>query len=176
MDSTERKKLTPKQAAFVDEYLIDLNATQAATRAGYSKKTANEQGARLLANASVAAAIQVQMKKRSEETGITAKYVLETIVDTVERCRQAKQVTDRKGDPVLVETPSGEIAPAFTFDSGGVLKGCELLGKHLKLFTEKVETTGKDGGPVQHETNHNIDFANLTDEQLRALATIKINA
>jgi phage terminase small subunit len=68
--------LTPRQAAFVQEYLIDLNATQAATRAGYSGATANEQGARLLANASVAAAIEMGQKARAERTEITADLVL----------------------------------------------------------------------------------------------------
>lgn len=68
--------LTPKQQCFVDEYLIDLNATQAAIRAGYSARTANEQGARLLANASVAAAIQAGQAERSERTQITADQVL----------------------------------------------------------------------------------------------------
>ncbi len=49
--------LTPKQARFVEEYLLDLNATQAATRAGYSKKTANEQGAQLLAKLRIRQAV-----------------------------------------------------------------------------------------------------------------------
>jgi len=68
--------LTPKQARFVEEYLVDLNATQAASRAGYSPRTANEQGARLLAKASVSAAIQAAQAKRSERTEITADRVL----------------------------------------------------------------------------------------------------
>jgi phage terminase small subunit len=69
---------------FVKEYLIDLNATQAAIRAGYSEKTANEQGARLLANVSVSEAIQHGMNERSKRTEITADYVLNTIVETIE--------------------------------------------------------------------------------------------
>lgn len=68
--------LTPKQRRFVDEYLIDLNATQAATRAKYSARTANEQGARLLANVSVQAAIQQRMKDREARTEITQDKVL----------------------------------------------------------------------------------------------------
>ena len=71
------KTLTPKQATFVREYLVDLNATQAATRAGYSARTANEQGARLLANASVAAAVRAGQEKRAAKTEITAERVLE---------------------------------------------------------------------------------------------------
>jgi phage terminase small subunit len=69
-------KLTAKQQRFVDEYLIDLNATQAAIRAGYSEKTANEQGARLLANVSVGQFIKQRMDDRSQRTEITQDMVL----------------------------------------------------------------------------------------------------
>jgi phage terminase small subunit len=68
--------LTPKQQAFVAEYLIDLNATQAAIRAGYSAETANEQGSRLLANVSVKAAVESAMEERASRTQITADRVL----------------------------------------------------------------------------------------------------
>lgn len=68
--------LTAKQKKFVAEYLVDLNATQAATRAGYSKKTAAEQGARLLTNVKVQESIQAAMNKRAERTEITADMVL----------------------------------------------------------------------------------------------------
>ena len=71
--------LTAKQQRFVDEYLIDLNATQAATRAGYSKKTANEQGSRLLANVSVSAAIRQGMNARSGRVEITQDMVLKEL-------------------------------------------------------------------------------------------------
>lgn len=140
--------LTPRQDRFVEEYLVDLNATQAAIRSGYSVKTADQQGPRLLANPKIAARIQELMEGRSKRTEITADYVLTTIRETVDRCRQVAPVLDRKGKQVYVETPDGAEVPAFAFDSGGVLKGCELLGKHLKLFTDKHEHTGKDGAPV----------------------------
>jgi len=68
--------LTAKQQRFVDEYLVDLNATQAAIRAGYSQKTANEQGARLLANVSVKEAVARGMNERSGRVGITQDMVL----------------------------------------------------------------------------------------------------
>lgn len=68
--------LTAKQQRFVDEYLIDLNATQAAIRAGYSKKTAQVQSARLLSNVMVSAAVAKGMESRSTRTGITQDMVL----------------------------------------------------------------------------------------------------
>ena len=71
--------MTPKQERFVQEYLIDLNATQAATRAGYSARTANEQGARLLANVSVRLRLQEAMKERTERTHITQDRVLQEL-------------------------------------------------------------------------------------------------
>ncbi|WP_122593263.1 terminase small subunit [Pseudomonas viridiflava] len=71
--------LTAKQQRFVDEYLIDLNATQAAARAGYSKKTANEQGSRLLANVSVSAAIRQGMNARAGRVEITQDMVLKEL-------------------------------------------------------------------------------------------------
>ena len=109
--------MTPKQKTFVDEYLIDLNATQAAIRAGYSEATARSQGQRLLTNVDVAKAIQVAMDERSDRTEITADYVLDVIKDTTERCRE-----------------QGE-----AFNPTSALKGAELMGKHLKMFTDKIE-------------------------------------
>jgi phage terminase small subunit len=68
--------LTPKQQRFVDQYLIDLNATQAAVRAGYSAKTAHSAGPRLLENVGVAAAIQAAFAARSERVQITQDQVI----------------------------------------------------------------------------------------------------
>jgi phage terminase small subunit len=74
-------KLTPRQARFCDEYLIDLNATQAAIRAGYSPRTANQQGARLLANVKIQAALGERMEKRAERTGIDADSVVRRLAE-----------------------------------------------------------------------------------------------
>jgi phage terminase small subunit len=133
------KKLTPKQQAFVDEYLIDFNATRAAIKAGYSEKTAKEIGAENLTKPNIQQAISNVQRKRSERTEITQDYVLITIQQTIERCKQAEPVLDREG------APTGE----YKFDSTAVLKGCDLLGKHLGMFKDKVELSGPDGGPVQ---------------------------
>jgi phage terminase small subunit len=71
--------MNPRRARFVQEYLVDLNATQAAARAGYSKRTSNEQGARLLADVSVRSAIEKAMAERSRRTEITSDRVLKEL-------------------------------------------------------------------------------------------------
>ena len=131
--------MTPKQERFVAEYLVGLNATQAAIRAGYAKKSADVEGSRLLANAKVAAAVAAAQAKRSERTEITQDYVLTSIMETMERCKQAVPVRYQNGDQVYVDTPDGEIAPAYKFDAGAVLKGAELLGRHLAMFTDRLQ-------------------------------------
>ncbi len=130
-------KLRPKQEHFAEEFLIDLNATQAAIRAGYSKRTARSQGQRLLTNVDIAKAIAAGQAERGKRTEIDADYVITSIRETMERCKQAVPVKCQNGDPVLVDTPDGDIVPAYKFDSGAVLKGAELLGRHLAMFTDK---------------------------------------
>lgn len=140
------KELTLKQQRFCEEYIVDLNATQAAIRAGYSELTARSIGSENLSKPDIQERIQTAMADRAARTAITADYVLGTIRDTVERCRQAEPVMEFDHEDKCMK-PTGE----WQFEHSGVLKGCELLGKHLKLFTEKHEVTGKDGGPVQFE-------------------------
>lgn len=123
--------MNDKQARFVQEYLIDLNATQAAIRAGYSKRTAYSQGQRLLKNAEVAAAVNKQQARVAEKAEVDQEWVVRKIIDTIERCGQAHPVVDRNGKPVMVETPDGTLAAAYTFDAGNVLRGTDQLMKHL---------------------------------------------
>ena len=113
-------RLTDKQARFVAEYLVDSNATQAAIRAGYSEKTAHSQGPRLLDNVEVKAALAAKQNRVLEKLELTAEKVLSDI--------------DR------IATAAESMA-----DFGAALKGRELLGKHLKLFTEKLEHSGPNG-------------------------------
>ena len=137
------KKLTPKQQLFVREYLKDLNATSAAIRANYSERTARQQASRLLSNVNIQNAIAELRDERNERLNIDVDYVIKTIVETIERCNQAKPVYDRDGEPVMTETPGGELAPAYKYDASNVLKGAELLGRHLGMFEPKadVDTT-----------------------------------
>ena len=127
-------KLTPKQEAFVREYLVDLNATQAAIRAGYSAKTAYSIGDENLKKPEIANAIKEAMDARAARTELTADYVLNGIRALVERCIQAEPVRDAEG------SPTGE----YKFEPAPALRGYELLGKHLGLFPNKVDVTVKD--------------------------------
>ncbi len=86
--------MTPKQEAFVREYLIDLNATQAAIRAGYSEATASEQGSRLLGNVKVAEAIALAKAERAEKCDIDALWVLREAKDLYQAARTAEKLSD----------------------------------------------------------------------------------
>jgi phage terminase small subunit len=126
------KKLTDKQKMFVKEYLIDLNATQAAIRAGYSAKetVAKQQGSENLAKPYIQEAIQEAMAERAEKVGIKAEDVLTGI----------KKLTELVSNPVNEE-----------FNATAGLKGYELQGKHLKLFTDKMEHSGDKDNPINHK-------------------------
>lgn len=132
--------LTPKQQRFVEEYLIDLNATQAAIRSGYSEKTARDIGCENLAKPNIAKAIEEARNKLSERTEITQDYVLSNIQKVVERCMQISPV-----DNCVIQNEEGDLAQAFMFKEQGALKGLELLGRHLGLFVDKVQHTGPNG-------------------------------
>jgi phage terminase small subunit len=140
--------LNAKQQQFVAEYLKDLNATAAYKRAGYSGQgnVAEASASRLLSDVKVQEAIQAAMNRRAERVEVTQDYVLKTIVDTIERCSQAEPVRDKDGEE------TGE----YKFDSGAVLKGAELLGRHLKLFTDKIDLGGK------------VEFSNITRKIVKA--------
>jgi phage terminase small subunit len=131
--------LTAKQQRFVDEYLIDLNAKQAAIRAGYSDKTAEVQASRLLSYAKIKQAIIEATKEMTERVHIDQDWVLARLKLISDRCVQETPVYDKDGNE------TGE----YRFDANGANRATELLGKHLAMFTDRSEITGKDGGPLQ---------------------------
>ena len=151
--------LTPKQARFVGEYLIDLNGTQAAIRAGYSERSAKQQGSRLLTNADIVAAVAKGQAEKAEKLGLSQEWVLRRLMQVVERCLQAEAVVDRKGEPVIIETPEGEMGAAYTFQAAGAIRALELLGKHLNTWgADKV---------IEHEHSHEhviIPASQIRDE------------
>ena len=128
------KTLNPKQQCFVDEYLIDRNATQAAIRAKYSPRTAESQASRLLTNVNVVAAVKKGIAKLEKRTEISQDYVINNIKEITERCMQVSVVRDYDGEPEMVEMPDGQEVVAVKFDAHNALKGNELLGKHLNMF------------------------------------------
>lgn len=130
--------MTPKQERFCQEYLIDLNGTQAAIRAGYSPKTAGQQGERLLRNVEIAESIQKVISARSERTQITADYVLSGLQEVAERCMQRAPVMVGNGKN-RHHAIDGDGRHIWEFDSSGANKAFELLGKHLALFRERFE-------------------------------------
>ena len=140
--------LTPKQQRFVEEYLIDLNATQAAIRAGYSEKTAKSIGQENLTKPDIQKAIEEAQNKRAERTEITQDYVLSNIQKVIERCMQQEAVQARDGSPLLVQGPEGDLACLFEFKETGALGGLELLGKHLGMFKDKIEHSGDPNNPI----------------------------
>ena len=136
-------KLTPKQARFIDEYMIDLNGTQAAIRAGYSKKTAFVIATENLKKPYLAHEIKKRLDERAASTGITAEKVLQDLRDLHMKCVGLMPVTKSIiKDGVAVEVTTIEFEPHA---ANGALT---LIGKHLKMFTDKVEHTGKDGVPL----------------------------
>lgn len=151
--------MTAKQRAFAQEYLIDLNATQAAIRAGYSAKTANEQGARLLANVSIQETIAKAMADRSRRTGINQDRVIRELAKIA--FVNASDVIDPEDASVLVDAARDDLAciqsvkvKQMTGDKGDMterevkladkLRALELLGKHLGMWTDKLELEGED--------------------------------
>lgn len=113
------QELTDRQARFCEEYLIDLNATQAAIRTGYSEKTANEQGARLLANVSVQGKIAELKAERAKRTEMTQDSVIQE----------------------LAAVARAEVKGVRAVDK---LKALELLGKHLGMFVERYEVNAAE--------------------------------
>lgn len=124
-----------------DEQIGNATECYMALRPKASRRTANSMGSKYLNDPLVQELLEEHTRRVAAKANVTQEYVLRTIQETIERCSQAKPVT-RGGEPVMVETPDGELAPAFTFDATNVLKGSELLGKHLKMWTDKVDLAG----------------------------------
>lgn len=130
--------VTPKQEKFCVEYLVDLNATQAAIRAGYSGRTAHSQGPRLLENVEVQNRIQELRKKAFNETIATAEEV-EAMLSKAMRGELDEEV-------VVVESSLG-ISKAKKvrkqISAKDRIKAAELMGKRHQLFTDKLQVTGE---------------------------------
>ena len=153
--------MNDKQERFVDEYLVDLNATKAAERAGYSKKTAYSQGQRLLKNVEIQKAIQDAQKKLSERTQITQERVLQEyakiaffdpkkIFNDDGTLKQIGELDDDVAAVIggidVVVNQSDKDEPEYTkkiklIDKKGAL---DSIARHLGMFKDKVEVDHKN--------------------------------
>lgn len=162
-------KLTPKQKRFVDEYLIDLNATQAAIRAGYSKNTAAEQGARLLINVNISEEIQKRRVELQNKLEITQEKVLQELaaIAFANGADFAKVEDDNTVKMIPTDELSSEKLPAIAgikVNQYGVevklhdkVKALELLGKYLGTF---------EGNGAQSQAENNLlDAINSCGEE-----------
>lgn len=183
--------LTPKQRCFVEEYLVDLNATQAAIRAGYSEKTAQEQASRLLSNVMVSEAVKSAQEERSRRTEITQDMVLQELAKIGFANMQDYMRANAYGDPhldfsqltrdqaaALIEVTVEDFKEGRGEDARDIRrvkfkladkKGALVdIGKHLGMFRERVELTGRDGGPI--ESNATIGLSEAAQRALDELA------
>jgi phage terminase small subunit len=178
--------LTPKQERFVEEYLIDLNATQAAVRAGYSEKTAYAIGHENLRKPEIQEALTAARKRIAEKTGITPERVLEEYgrlafldirkafdeegrlkpiheldddtaaaiagLEVEHILKQSEATEELEGQPhggALRRNRSGEVIGKLSKIKLSDKKGAlDSLAKHLGMFVDRHEHTGKDGAPL----------------------------
>lgn len=138
-------KLSDKQKRFVDEYLIDLNATQAAIRAGYSKKTARSQGQRLLTKVDIQNALKARMEEKEEELIMKQDEILKRLTKQARREEIDYQVvvlkTKRIEDGVIEENERAEIVQVPT-KNNDTIRALDLLGRRYAMWTDKqhIET------------------------------------
>ena len=156
--------LTPKQQRFVEEYLIDLNATQAAIRSGYSEKTAKSIGQENLTKPDIQKAIEEAQNKRQEQTQIDAAYVLKRLVeidqmDVLDIMDDDGNVKPLRDWPKIWRQYISNIETISMDDGEGWLKkikwpdkvkNLELLGKHVSVgaFKDKIEHSGDPNNPI----------------------------
>ena len=146
--------ITEKQKKFVEEYLIDLNATQAAIRAGYSPKRASEQGYQLLQKTTVSKEIEKAMAERSRRTGINQDRVIRELAriafvnpkDVINSDDASVKENASEDDlaciqSVKVKTMDGAKGKSVEREIrlNDKMKALELLGKHLGMFKDKLE-------------------------------------
>ena len=170
----DKNGLTPKQAAFVKEYLIDKNATQAAIRAGYSAKTADRIGPELLGKTCVEAAVNRNLIKQQERTEVTADRVLRELAniafaDTRKIYREDGSI---KSPGELDDRTASALAGIDTEERDGEdgyraytrkvkqwdkVKALELLGKHLGLYPTRGTLSIALDGQVDVQHTHRIE-------------------
>lgn len=146
--------MTEKQQRFIDEYLIDLNATQAAIRAGYSVKTAKDIGCQNLAKLNIQQAISEKMAERSKRTGVNqdrivlelAKIAFVNAVDVIDSDDATIKAGATADDTAAIQSVKVKLIPGKKGEGvereirlNDKLKALELLGKHLGMWNDKLD-------------------------------------
>ena len=174
LDAEAQRPLEPKQQRFVEQYIIDLNGSAAAIRAGYAPRSSKEIAYELLTRPHVRAAVERAKLQRAVAVGVTQAMVLDQMA-ALANSSVAHYVIDDDGQVQLAEgAPSnamsaiqsirkkttqkvdrnGEVSITYDvelklWDKPTPLK---LMGRHTGLFPDRVEHTGKDGGPIETVT------------------------
>lgn len=165
--------LTPKQKRFVQEYLIDSNATQAAIRSGYSKKTASEQASRLLTNVKVSAAVKKGTAKLAAGAKVTAESVIAEMAkigfSNMQDYMDLSDPEHPKTDLTKLTRDQASVISEVIYERRGCERRLKLklhdkqnalvnLGKHLGLFSERHLLGGLDGGELKHVHHMEVEF------------------
>lgn len=129
--------LSEQQKRFAEEFLVDLNATRAAVRAGYKTKTPGRIGYQLMENAAVRIAIDALRAERSKGSDVTKDFVLRGIQAAIVKAEESNNLT-------------------------ALLRGYELLAKHLGMFIDRTEISGPDGDAIKMEQKIKEDVADFT--------------
>lgn len=137
-------EIAPKMKIFVDEYLVDLNASKAVVRAGYKTKNPNRYATELLQHPLVKQRIELRLAERRDKMELSAEYVINKLIAIVDE----------------TETDNPQAA----------LRGLELLGKHLGLYRDRQEISGPDGKAIEMEQRVKEDVDDFTSK-LSRLAT-----
>lgn len=134
--------MSEQQKRFAEEFLVDLNATQATIRAGYQTKSPNRIGYQLMENAAVRIAIDALRAERSKGSDVTKDFVLRGIQAAIVKAEESNNLT-------------------------ALLRGYELLAKHLGMFIDRTEISGPDGDAIKMEQKIKEDVADFTSSIAR---------
>ena len=138
MAASVERPLSAKQQAFVDQYVIDRNASRAYLAVyGGKPKSAGASGARLLKDVRIATEVAQRVAVASEKSTITVAYVLENLTEVVERCMERAPVMVRAEDGKGMEQKVDEDGNrVWQFDSRGATAALTLLAKHLGMLKD----------------------------------------
>jgi phage terminase small subunit len=179
-------ELNNKQQAFVEEYLIDFNATQAAIRAGYSAKTAEKIGYQLLENTRVSTVLAEKIAERSRRTGITADRVLQeyariAFAKMTDVAEWGPEGVKPKKSSDLSEDDAACVAAVTSVETTKTIGDIEIktvtttvklhdkksaldsLSKHLGITPDKLEVSGPGGKPISHDVTITIGGKSLNE-------------